>query len=181
CGSHFGSRIGAGRRPGAGRYRVPGFAPRPRGTGRSDRYYWSDRAACLLGAHPPRSACPTDRRSASGVIMPIRCSALAFLLAVIMTPAHLPAQSSEPPNGTDKPVEEVFHNIQVFRGMPQSELLPVMHFMRASLGVRCDHCHVAENDMYWKDDKPAKAKARQMIRMVDDINDKNFGGQPVVT
>jgi len=85
------------------------------------------------------------------------------------------------PNGVDKPVEQVFHNIQVFRGLPQSELLPVMHLMRASLGVRCDHCHVAENGMYWEDEKSAKAKARQMIRMVDDINNKNFGGQPVVT
>src|SRR5215472_4504741 len=104
-----------------------------------------------------------------------------LVLAVTISARRLGGQSSVAPNGVDKPVEQVFHNIQVFRGLPQSELLPVMHFMRASLGVRCDHCHVAENGMYWKDDKPAKAKARQMIRMVDDINDKNFGGQPVVT
>jgi len=104
-----------------------------------------------------------------------------LVLAVTISPRRLGGQSSVAPNGVDKPVEQVFHNIQVFRGLPQSELLPVMHFMRASLGVRCDHCHVAENEMYWKDEKPAKATARQMIRMVDEINNKNFGGQPVVT
>lgn len=104
-----------------------------------------------------------------------------LVLAVTTSPRHLGGQSGIAPNSIDKPVEEVFHNIQVFRGLPQSELLPVMHFMRASLGVRCDHCHVAENEMYWKDEKPAKTTARQMIRMVDDINNKNFGGKPVVT
>ena len=112
--------------------------------------------------------------------MPIRRVTFLFVSAVIMTSTILTAQSSEAPDGVNKPVEEAFHNIQVLRGMPQSELLPVMHFMRASLGVRCDHCHIAENDMYWKDDKPAKQTARGMIRMVEEIN-KNFGGEPVVT
>jgi len=103
-----------------------------------------------------------------------------FFLAVILMPLTAVAQSSTGPNSVDKPVEEAFRNIQVLRGLPQSELLPVMHFMRASLGVHCDHCHIAENDMYFKDDKPAKQTARRMIRMVEDIN-KNFGGEPVVT
>ena len=82
---------------------------------------------------------------------------------------------------TDKPVEQVQKNIQVLTGMPSSQLLPVMHFMRTSLGVRCDYCHVAENGKYWMDDKPAKQTARRMLRMVFDINKANFGGQPVVT
>jgi len=81
----------------------------------------------------------------------------------------------------DKPVEQVQKNIQVLAGMPSSQLLPVMHFMRASLGVRCDYCHVAENGKYWMDDKPAKQTARRMLRMVFEINKANFGGQPVVT
>ena len=81
----------------------------------------------------------------------------------------------------DKPAEQVNKNIQVFEGLPNSQLLPVMHFMRTSLGVRCDYCHVAENGKYWMDDKPAKAVARRMIKMVSEINKTNFGGQPVVT
>jgi hypothetical protein len=81
----------------------------------------------------------------------------------------------------DKPVEQVQKNIQVLTGMPSSQLLPVMHFMRTSLGVRCDYCHVAENGKYWMDDKPAKQTARRMLRMVFEINKANFAGQPVVT
>jgi hypothetical protein len=81
----------------------------------------------------------------------------------------------------EKPVEQVQKNIQVLKGLPSSQLLPVMHFMRTSLGVRCDYCHVAENGKYWMDDKPAKQTARRMLQMVFDINKSNFGGQPVVT
>lgn len=81
----------------------------------------------------------------------------------------------------DKPAEQVNKNIQVFKGLPNSKLLTVMHFMRTSLGVRCDYCHVAENGKYWMDDKPPKQIARRMIAMVSEINKTNFGGQPVVT
>ena len=81
----------------------------------------------------------------------------------------------------DKPAEQVNKNIQVLKGLPNSQLLTVMHFMRTSLGVRCDYCHIAENGKYWMDDKPPKQIARRMIQMVSEINKANFGGQPVVT
>jgi hypothetical protein len=82
---------------------------------------------------------------------------------------------------SDKPVEQVNKNIQVLKGLPSSQLLSVMHFMRTSLGVRCDYCHIAENDKYWMDDKPAKQIARQMIQMTAEINKRDFGGKTVVT
>lgn len=81
----------------------------------------------------------------------------------------------------DKPVEQVRKNIQVLNGMPDSQILPVMHLMRTALGVRCDYCHIAENDSYWKDDKPEKQTARRMIQMTLDINKANFGGKPIIT
>lgn len=81
----------------------------------------------------------------------------------------------------DKPVEQVQRNIQVLNGMPSSQLLPVMHLMRTSLGVRCDYCHVAEEGKYWMDDKPAKQTARRMLQMVFEINKANFGGQSIVS
>ncbi|HYN25480.1 MAG TPA: photosynthetic reaction center cytochrome c subunit family protein [Pyrinomonadaceae bacterium] len=81
----------------------------------------------------------------------------------------------------DKTVEQVRKNIQVLKGMPDSQLLPVMHLMRTSLGVRCDYCHIAENGKYWMDDKPAKQIARQHIQMTFDLNRANFGDRTVVT
>jgi Photosynthetic reaction centre cytochrome C subunit len=105
--------------------------------------------------------------------------ALSVTLAITIHGVRLTTEAAA--QQADKPVEEVQKNIQVLKGLPSSQLLPVMHFMRTSLGVRCDYCHVAQNDKYWMDDKPAKQTARRMLQMVFDINKANFGGQPVVT
>jgi hypothetical protein len=69
--------------------------------------------------------------------------------------------------------------VQVLTGLV--DVLPTMHVMRASLGVTCDYCHVAETGQYWRDDKPAKRRAREMLRMVEQINRANFDGRPEVT
>ncbi len=79
----------------------------------------------------------------------------------------------------DKPVEQTRKNIQVLKGLPESQLFTVMNFMRASLGVSCAFCHVNSGGDKWeweKDDKPEKQAARRMIQMVFDINKNNFGG-----
>jgi hypothetical protein len=104
----------------------------------------------------------------------ISCAALGLMIALMWLQPSGAQQE-------DKPVEQVQKNIQVLKGLPSSQLLPVMHFMRTSLGVRCDYCHVAENGKYWMDDKPAKQTARKMLEMVSNINKNNFGGQPIVT
>ena len=114
------------------------------------------------------------------LIYGIACSVLALLLGSAESKSGAPSIGMFSQQ-EDKPVEQVHKNIQVLKGLPSSQLLPVMHFMRTSLGVRCDYCHIAENEKYWIDDKPAKQTARRMLQMVFDINKANFGGQPVVT
>src|SRR5882762_4544490 len=42
----------------------------------------------------------------------------------------------------ERTVEQVQKNIKVLNGLPQSQLIPTMNFMSASLGVRCTYCHV---------------------------------------
>lgn len=83
----------------------------------------------------------------------------------------------------EKTVEQVKKNIQVLKGLPASELNPVMDFTAASLGVRCQHCHVSDSTgwKYESDDKPAKRTARKMMQMVMDLNTKNFGGRTAVS
>jgi hypothetical protein len=84
----------------------------------------------------------------------------------------------------DKPVEQTRKNIQVLKGLPDSHLLPMMQLFAASLGVRCDSCHVRTPDGRWeydKDDKKMKQTARKMIQMTMDINKASFEGKTEVT
>lgn len=71
-------------------------------------------------------------------------------------------------------------NVQILTGMSRPEVQRVMNQMRAGLGVHCHHCHAAGEDAA-SDAKPQKARAREMMRMVIDLNARHFGGRPVVT
>jgi len=75
--------------------------------------------------------------------------------------------------------EQRFKNIQIFKGIPATQLDPTMAFISGSLGVRCNYCHVVS--AFEKDDKPTKLAARRMIQMVRDINKGNFNGQGAVS
>jgi Photosynthetic reaction centre cytochrome C subunit len=71
----------------------------------------------------------------------------------------------------EKTVEQVEKNIKVLTGMPQSQLIPVMNFFAASMGRRCNYCHVNNQGQwdYASDAKPEKTSAREMIKLVMDI------------
>src|SRR6185295_5884088 len=81
---------------------------------------------------------------------PYRAGAVALVLAAALAALSMAQESPDPP------AEKEFKNIKVLTGMPASQLMPVMHFMRASLGVHCDFCHVAENGKYDLDSKKNK-------------------------
>jgi len=98
------------------------------------------------------------------------------------------ARSQSP--GGDKPVEQVRKNIQVLKGLPDSQLFLLMNFVGDSLGVNCDYCHVkgaknpqtGEDTWVWEnDDKPTKSVAREQMRMTLELNRTNFKGQQAVT
>jgi outer membrane lipoprotein-sorting protein len=80
------------------------------------------------------------------------------------------ATKMQPPQ--EKTVEQVAKNIKVLTGMPQSQLIPVMNFFSASLGRRCNFCHVNNQGQwdYASDAKPEKAAAREMVKLVMDID-----------
>ena len=79
-------------------------------------------------------------------------------------------------------------NLQVLpKEMSRAELTPIMRGIAASLGVRCNYCHVStpaaepaaggggrggEQFDYAADDKDTKKTAREMLKMVMDINGK---------
>ena len=93
------------------------------------------------------------------------------------TPTQLPKVQQQPAREI-KSAEQVYKNIQVFKGILASELEPTMAFISGSLGVKCNHCHV---NPFAKDDKPTKQTARQMIRMVFELNKGSFNGAKAVS
>ena len=74
-------------------------------------------------------------------------------------------------------------NIKELRGLPNAQLIPSMRFMSASLGVRCDFCHLSKDGQLdaAAEDKKEKQTAREMIRMVKEINHANFKGEAQVS
>jgi photosynthetic reaction center cytochrome c subunit len=74
-------------------------------------------------------------------------------------------------------------NIKLLGDMPVSQFIPVMNYFAASLGRRCNFCHVNTNGQwdYASDAKPEKNSAREMIRMVLDTNKNFFKGNPDVS
>lgn len=93
------------------------------------------------------------------------------LLALLIQPRALPGQAS----GKWPPDSLV--NTQVFpKTTPVTEVVGAMRNFAGGLGVRCQFCHVGEEGMplerfdFPSDDKRTKRVARQMMRMVEEIN-----------
>jgi hypothetical protein len=80
--------------------------------------------------------------------------------------------------------EEAFKNITVLRGISVREFMNTMGFFAASLALNCTDCHGGASASDWANyavDTPLKIRARAMVKMVNAINEANFGGRPFVT
>ena len=109
----------------------------------------------------------------------------ALILAVII-PAVVSAQ--QPGSAGEKRPK-----LEVLKSLPESQLFPLMNLVATSLGVRCDYCHVqADPDLsrtpanvggwVWdRDDKLPKRRAREMMKMVVELNASRFRGENRVT
>ena len=108
--------------------------------------------------------------------LPVRNDFAVSLASLgIAKPAQTPAAAAAPQEQT---VEQVQKNIKVLTGMPQSQLIPVMNYFAASMGRRCNFCHVNNNGQwdYAADTKPEKNTAREMIKLVFDLHKQTFNG-----
>jgi hypothetical protein len=101
----------------------------------------------------------------------------------LMLSRFLPRSPFQQTTPGEKTVEQVQKNIQILKGMPASQLQPVMNYISTSLGVKCDFCHV-NKDGEWNfaaDEKPHKVTAREMMQMVLNVNKTTFKGATEVT
>ena len=78
-----------------------------------------------------------------------------------------------------KTAEQVYKNIKVMRGTPADSFNQMMHLISGSLGVDCEYCHIQKDRA--SDELETKKTARQMMRMMMDLNKKSFEGKQVVT
>jgi hypothetical protein len=68
------------------------------------------------------------------------------------------------------PAEKAFKNIQALKGVPASQITPLMDAYNKALGVNCEYCHVP--GALEKADKPAHKAAVRDIQMTRDINQR---------
>lgn len=68
--------------------------------------------------------------------------------------------------------KEVYRNLTVLQELSAREVEPTMQAFNRALDVKCAHCHVPEQ---WHDEsKPAFAIARNMMRMVQTLNENHL-------
>lgn len=99
----------------------------------------------------------------------LRISGVVGLITILLPAAHGQATWSWP----EKP-----SNLQVLpKDMTGTRLQPVMVGFTRALGVRCTYCHKGEEGKplstfdFASDDNPNKNRAREMLRMLADINE----------
>lgn len=82
----------------------------------------------------------------------------------------------------EKTIDQTHKDIQVLKGLPDSQLTHIMNYFNAALGVQCTFCHVRENNaMAFDKDHEHKTIAREMIKMVQGVNKNEFKGRNAVS
>lgn len=102
-------------------------------------------------------------------------------LVVTMVVVLAGAVSLEAQVPGSQPSEQFFKNIQVMKGIPAHLMQATMQLQEIALGVSCAYCHDGGQDKRDLDSKPQKLIARQMMRMVNELNRTQFAGREVVT
>lgn len=112
----------------------------------------------------------------------IRRSLAVVLVGTVAVAVSVSAQPKSPPPAAP-PHQEGFKNLKVLpKDISEDDLRATMFAFTRALGVRCTFCHVAEPgadhvkpEDFQKDDKVEKRVAREMMRMVHDINEDYLG------
>ena len=74
--------------------------------------------------------------------------------------------------GQDSGADAPYENVQVLIDVPPEQLELIMQAIAVSLGVDCEFCH--DTQAWYRDDRPAKQTAREMMRMLEAVNQTYF-------
>ena len=106
----------------------------------------------------------------------VASTVLVFAVVMLFVPGHIVAQArgggggggGQGGGGQEQPLV----NVQVLKGMTRPQVIQEMFKINTALGVACTFCHVQKdgrND-FPAEDKQHKLIAREMMRMVQTIN-----------
>ncbi len=123
-----------------------------------------------------------NRISTKAVFVVAGC-ALTLTLMIGGARAQNPTDRAAMLERSPKKASEVYKNLQLLQDIPADQVHTTMRFIAGALGVGCNYCHEGGGaaPAWEKDTKPTKAIARQMIRMVFDINKNLFDERLHVT
>lgn len=118
-------------------------------------------------------------RQAFGVLAAVA----AGCLIVQMSAA---AQSAPPPAAADKVplTDEVFKSVEILKGIPVDTFFETMGMFANAMGNDCTFCHVSKayfDKTAFAEVTPRMRRARQMLTMMKDLNDRYFAGRTRVT
>ena len=88
----------------------------------------------------------------------------ALLLLVLIASPVLAQGEAGSPAGDAQP-----KNVQIYKGKTVKEIQAIMKTFTIGLGVKCSYCHAKD---YASDEKAEKKTAREMIKMLDEMNEK---------
>lgn len=102
------------------------------------------------------------------------------MTGILVTACLVVLLTGKPIQSQDEPVAAVGKNMTIFTGdkafQSPRELQTYMKSLTEALGVQCSYCHNMRD--FTSDENPHKAKARQMMTMTSEINEKYFKDHP---
>ena len=113
----------------------------------------------------------------------IGATAVALLCMAIGIKAAGQAAAPGPPEKVAL-TDDVFKNVMVFKGIPVDTFFETMGMFASAMGNDCTFCHVSKayfDKTAFAEQTPRIVRARQMVMMMNGLNDQYFGGRPRVT
>jgi hypothetical protein len=98
-----------------------------------------------------------------------------LLIPITMAGREIPAGLDWGEKGK-QPAASLFKNVKLLGAYSGDRFMAAMQSMEANLGKKCALCHDIRGKDFASDAKKAKLRARDMIRMTEEINRRSFGG-----
>jgi len=110
----------------------------------------------------------------------------AVAAACLIVEIGAAAQSAPPQAAADKvPLsQEVFKSVEILKGIPVDTFFETMGMFANAMGNDCTFCHVSKayfDKTAFAEVTPRMQRARQMLTMMNDLNERYFAGRTRVT